>query len=97
MRLVRGSWQEESRQAYLQDVPLDKLPELGYCSGASSIMWTLWKHDLFALEPPADDLSTSRGVVLSRAATILRSIETQPLTGGSLSLQGYGRKATPFP
>lgn len=38
---------------------------------------------MFAPEPPADDLSTSRGVVLSRAATILRSIETQPLAGGS--------------
>jgi hypothetical protein len=97
VRLTCASSQEESRQPYLQDVPLDKLPELGYCSGLSSMMWTLEKHDLFALEPPADDLSTSRGVVLSRAATILRSIETQPLTGGSLSSQGYGRKATPFP
>ena len=96
MRLVRASSQEESRQPYLQDVPLDKLPELGYCSGASSLV-TLWKHDLFALEPPADDLSTSRGVVLSRAATILRSIETQPLTGGSLRSQADGSKATPFP
>lgn len=28
-----------------------------------------------------DDLGTCRGVVLSRAATILRSIETQPSTG----------------
>ena len=28
-----------------------------------------------------DDLGFSRGVVLSRAATILRSIETQPPTG----------------
>ncbi len=28
-----------------------------------------------------DDLGTCRGVVISRAATILRSIETQPLTG----------------
>ena len=38
MQLVRVSLQEESRQLYLQDVPLDKLPELGYCSGASSLM-----------------------------------------------------------
>lgn len=45
---------------------------------------------MFAPEPPVDDLSTSRGVVLSRAATILRSIETQPLTGGSFSLEVYG-------
>jgi len=37
VRLVRASSQEESRQPYLQDVPLDKLPELGYCSGASSV------------------------------------------------------------
>jgi hypothetical protein len=32
------SLQEESRQLYLQDVPLDKLPELGYCSGLSSVL-----------------------------------------------------------
>ena len=32
-------------------------------------------------ESSVDDLSTCRGVVLSRAATILRSIETHPLTG----------------
>ena len=32
-------------------------------------------------ESSVDDLGTCRGVVLSRAATILRSIETQPLTG----------------
>lgn len=37
MQLVRVSLQEESRQLYLQDVPLDKLPELGYCSGLSSV------------------------------------------------------------
>lgn len=30
----------------------------------------------------ADDLGAGRGVVLSRAATTLRSIETQPPTGG---------------
>lgn len=45
---------------------------------------------MFAPEPPVDDLSTSRGVVLSRAATILRSIETQPLAGGSTRLGVYG-------
>lgn len=33
-------------------------------------------------ESSVDHLNTSRGVVLSRAATILRSIETQPSTGG---------------
>lgn len=32
-------------------------------------------------ESSVDDLGTCRGVVLSRAATILRSIETQPPTG----------------
>ena len=32
-------------------------------------------------ESSVDDLGTCRGVVLSRAAAILRSIETQPLTG----------------
>ncbi len=37
MQLVRVSLQEELRQLYLQDVPLDKLPELGYCSGVSSV------------------------------------------------------------
>ena len=30
--LVCGSLQEELRQLYLRDVPLDKLLELGYCS-----------------------------------------------------------------
>lgn len=34
-------------------------------------------------DPFADDSSTGRGVVLGRAATKLRSIETQPSTGGS--------------
>ena len=29
-----------------------------------------------------DDLNSSRGVVLGRAATTLRSVETHPLTGG---------------
>ena len=32
-------------------------------------------------ESSVDDLGTCRGVVLRRAVTILRSIETQPLTG----------------
>lgn len=36
-------------------------------------------------DPSVDDSSTGRGVVLGRAATKLRSIETQPLTGGSTS------------
>ena len=49
---------------------------------------------MFALQPPVDDLSTSRGVVLSRAATILRSIETQPLTGGCLGRERY--RGTPI-
>ena len=34
----------------------------------------------------ADDLGTGRGVVLSRAATTLRSIETRPTTGGFVRL-----------
>lgn len=34
-------------------------------------------------DPFADDLSTGQGIVLGRAATKLRSIEIQPLTGGS--------------
>lgn len=33
--------------------------------------------------PFVDDSITGRGVVLGRAATKLRSIETHPLTGGS--------------
>ena len=36
-------------------------------------------------DPFADDSSTGRGIVLGRAATKLRSIEIQPLTGGSTS------------
>ena len=58
-------------------------------------LWTLEKHDSFAPEPPVDDLSTSRGVVLSRAATILRSIETQPSTGGSST--GQRDRGPPLP
>ena len=38
VQLIRVSLREESRQLYLQDVPLDKLLELGYCSGLSSVM-----------------------------------------------------------
>lgn len=38
-------------------------------------------------DPFADDLSTGRGIVLGRAATKLRSIEIQPLTGGSTDLR----------
>jgi hypothetical protein len=34
-------------------------------------------------DPFVDDLSTGQGIVLGRAATKLRSIEIQPLTGGS--------------
>ena len=37
VELVRVSLQEDSRELYLQDVPLDKLPELGYYSGLSSV------------------------------------------------------------
>jgi hypothetical protein len=46
-------------------------------------------------ESSVDDLGTCRGVVLSRAATILRSIETQPSTGGSG--WGAGVLGRPFP
>lgn len=35
-----------------------------------------------------DDLGTGRGVVLNRAATILRFIETHPLTGGFVTSSG---------
>lgn len=45
-------------------------------------------------DPFAYDLSTGRGVVIGRAATKLRSIETQPLTGGSIS---YGSIASGNP
>ena len=37
--------------------------------------------DVLSTESSVDDLGTCRGVVLRRAVTILRSIETQPLTG----------------
>jgi hypothetical protein len=40
-----------------------------------------YPYRLARTESSVDDLCTCRGVVLSRAATILRSIETQPLTG----------------
>jgi hypothetical protein len=36
-----------------------------------------------APEPLADDLNLCQGVVLSRAASILRSIEAHPMTVGS--------------
>ena len=42
-------------------------------------------HSFGIADPSVDDSSTGRGVVLGRAATKLRSIETQPLTGGSTS------------
>ena len=37
--------------------------------------------EFLSTESSVDDLGTCRGVVLRRAVTILRSIETQPLTG----------------
>jgi len=37
VQLERVSLREERRQLCLQEVPLDKLPELGYCSGLSSV------------------------------------------------------------
>jgi hypothetical protein len=37
--------------------------------------------EVLSTESSVDDLGTCRGVVLRRAVTILRSIETQPLTG----------------
>lgn len=71
----------------------------GQTAGVRLLLWlefcvtrTLGKHDSFAPEPPVDDLSTSRGVVLSRAATILRSIETHPLAGGSTGGRGRERR-----
>ena len=42
-------------------------------------------------ESSVDDLCACPGVVLSRAATILRSIETQPSTGGSSGGRRYRR------
>lgn len=42
-------------------------------------------HGLGIADPFVDDLSTGQGIVLGRAATKLRSIEIQPLTGGSTS------------
>ena len=43
-------------------------------------------------ESSVDDLGTCRGVVLSRAATILRSIETQPPTGRFVHHKGMDVK-----
>jgi hypothetical protein len=64
------------------------MPQLGLFM---SLLGDLGLHKLCALQgfgiadPSVDDSSTGRGVVLGRAATKLRSIETQPLTGGSTS------------
>jgi hypothetical protein len=44
--------------------------------------------ECFSAKSSVDDLGTCRGVVLSRAATILRSIETYPLTGRFVISQG---------
>lgn len=41
-----------------------------------------------ATEPPVDDLNTSRGVVLSRAFLLRRSVETQPLAGRFALFEG---------
>ena len=53
-----------------------------------------------SVESFVDDLGTCRGVVLSRAATILRSIETQPSTGrfvrGYTVVRQYVLRATFF-
>ena len=52
---------------------------LGMSSGSRSDQELLIENS--CTESSVDDLGTCRGVVLSRAATILRSIETQPPTG----------------
>lgn len=57
---------EHCRTGAEQPVPLSRRDPLVKRGGAKS---------------SADDLGTGRGVVLSRAATILRSIETRPSTG----------------
>ena len=44
----------------------------------------LWRCQ--SVELSVDDLRTSRGVVLGRAVPMLRSVETQPLTGGFVML-----------
>lgn len=40
------------------------------------------------VESSVDDLRTGRGVVLGRAVPMLRSVETQPLTGGFVLMAG---------
>lgn len=47
-------------------------------------------------DPFADDLSTGRGIVLGRAATKLRSIEIQPLTGGSTDRRSADPRTSSF-
>ena len=47
-------------------------------------------------DPFADDSSTGRGIVLGRAATKLRSIEIQPLTGGSIGHRPMDPQAVSF-
>jgi hypothetical protein len=44
----------------------------------------LWRCQ--SVELSVDDLRTGRGVVLGRAVPMLRSVETQPLTGGFVML-----------
>jgi hypothetical protein len=46
----------------------------------------LWRCQ--SVELSVDDLRTGRGVVLGRAVPMLRSVETQPLTGGFVLLVG---------
>ena len=41
-----------------------------------------------SVESSVDDLRTGRGVVLGRAVPMLRSVETQPLTGGFVLMAG---------
>ncbi len=41
-----------------------------------------------SVELSVDDLRTGRGVVLGRAVPMLRSVETQPLTGGFVLMDG---------
>ena len=49
--------------------------------------------ELLSTESSVDDLGTCRGVVLRRAVTILRSIETQPLTGRFVRSVGQSSSA----
>ena len=41
-----------------------------------------------SVESSVDDFRTGRGVVLGRAVPMLRSVETQPLTGGFVLMDG---------